>query len=118
MGLFNIFKKKNLGNDLENIAIKGYRKYAKDNECAPTSKTSDEKIIEITREVMTAFTKISEKRNENLPGAYKHFIVIYFLQAFEMIGEKYYREHLEYELDKFLNEGLRDDFKIELNIFN
>ena len=28
-----------------------------------------------------------------------------------MVGEQFYREHLDYEIDKYKREGLRDDYK-------
>jgi hypothetical protein len=124
MGLFDFFKKKKpktISDQVQELGgpliINGYRQLAKINGTAPTSKTSDQKIIEIYQQVGSAFKEASSVRNEHLPAGHMNTIVFKYLQVYEMMGEKMFFEHLKYEVDKYINEGLRDDYKQNLNLF-
>lgn len=99
------------------LIISGYRQLARHQSCAPTSKTSDEKIIEIYKKVGTAFREASKQRGEHIPAGTLNFIVWKFLQMYEMMGEAMLHAHLEYEVNKYLREGLRPDYRQDLKIF-
>jgi hypothetical protein len=124
MGIFNFFKKeeqpKNLLEQIQStvkpIIINGYRRIADENNVAPTSKTSDQKIIEIYQKVGSAFKKASEQRNEHIHAGYINTIVLKFFQVYEMVGDTYLDEHLKYEVDKYLQHGLREDYKKDLKL--
>lgn len=125
MGLFDIFKKKeqpkNLLDQVQALAgpllINGYRRLAAANNTAPTSKTSDQKIMEIYQQVGSAFTEASNQRKEHLPAGQLNTIVFKFFQVYEMMGDKMFYEHLKYEVDKYIQEGLRQDYKQDLKLF-
>lgn len=124
MGLFDGFKKKKPRTLLDQaqelagpLIVNGYRRLAAANGTAPTSKTSDQKIIEIYQQVGSAFREASNERNEHLPAGHMNTIVYKFFQVYEMLGEKMFYEHLKYEVDKYINEGLRADYKQDLKLF-
>lgn len=109
------------------VIIAGFRKLAAHNQCAPTSDTSDEKIIEIYSKVTGAFNDAAKKRGELIRAVYLNGIVMKFLQIYEwrfkkddkppldeQTAEKFLWDHLQYEIDKFLAEGLRPDYRREL----
>jgi len=100
------------------LIVKGYRKIAIQHDCAPTGKTSDEKIIEIHTSVGRAFSQAAERRGERLTALVQNYIVLKFLQVYEMLGEERLQGHLQYEVDKYLAEGLRADYKQELPLFD
>jgi hypothetical protein len=112
------------------IVVSGFRQFASQNRCAPTANTSDEKIIEIYSKVTEAFTAAAEHRGERIPAGCLNRIVMEFLQMYEFrfenegkpgldvrIAEKFLWEHLQYEVKKYLAEGLRPDYKHELPFF-
>ena len=95
----------------------GYRRLAANKGCAPTSKTSDQKIMEIYQKVGTAFRQAANQRGERIPAGVMNFIVWKFLQADETLGDAMVDEHLAYELEKYAREGLRHDYKRDLYLF-
>ena len=125
MGLFNFNKKKEapktMLDRLQDFAfpaiVNGYRRIAVEKNTAPTSKTSDQKIIEIYQLVGTAFREASQKRNEHIPAGQINNIVLNFIIAYEMMGETMVKEHLKYEIEKYLREGLREDYRQDLKVF-
>lgn len=124
MGIFDRFKKKETKTMLDKVQelagpliVNGYRQIASESGLAPTSKTSDQKIMEIYQQVGSAFKEAAKERNELLPAGYMNSIVLKFYQVYEMSGEKFYYEHLKYEIDKYLREGLREDYKRDLKLF-
>ena len=52
------------------LIVKGYRKIGAQLGCAPTAKTTDQKIIEIYTEVGKAFNQAAEQRGEQIPALY------------------------------------------------
>lgn len=84
---------------------------------APSSKTSDEKIIEIYQKVGTAFRQVATQRSEIISAGVLNNIVLKFFQIYEGYGQEMFDSHLNYELSKYQNEGLRPDYKIEINLF-
>lgn len=124
MGFFDIFKKKRPKTVLDKaqelagpVIVNGYRQLAAANGSAPSAKTSDQKIIEIYQQVGSAFREASKERNEYLPAGYMNTIVFNFFQVYEMMGDTMFYEHLKYEVDKYINEGLRDDYKQDMKLF-
>ncbi len=120
MGIFNFFKKKEsktaLG-QVHDFAIKGFRNLAIINSCAPSSKTTDQEMIKIMTEVGQAFRAASEQRGERIVAGNMFMIIFTFFQFYEQLGEEFYTEHLTYEIDKYLVEGLREDYKKDLKLF-
>jgi hypothetical protein len=100
------------------IIIAGYREIARQAECAPSSKTSDDEIVEIYQIVATAFHEVAEIRGERLSAGIKNAIVLKFLQLKESdVSVDFFAEHLKYELNRYRTSGLRDDYKREINLF-
>jgi hypothetical protein len=120
MGLFDFFKKKESQTALDQVnefAIKGFRNLANINNCAPSSKISDEEMIKIMTEVGQAFRAASIQREERIVAGNMFMIIFTFFQFYEQLGEEFYAEHLRYEIDKYLVEGLREDYKKDLKLF-
>jgi hypothetical protein len=90
------------------------------NNCPPTAKTSDQKILEIYSLINTAFQEAARRRGEQIPipAELINRIVSGFLQMYEKMGESFMREHLRYEIDKYMREGLRPDYKRPLPFFS
>lgn len=99
------------------LVINGYRQISKKLNIAPTSKTSDEKIIEIYQKVVSSFKDASKIRNEHIPAVYLNYIVLKFFQIYEKMPKDFFDEHLVYEIDKYIKSGLRSDYKVELKLF-
>lgn len=121
MGLLDIFKKKNnLAEYLTltgKVVVNGYRAMAKANNSSPSLKMSDQKILEIYQQVGSAFRKVAHERGEILPAGHLNSIIYQFYQIYEMTGQDFYYDHLKYEIDKYIREGLRQDYKRDLNLF-
>jgi hypothetical protein len=96
--------------------VYGYRKIAAERGCAPTSKTSDAEILDIYKRVLTAFRAAAEKRGERIPAGNLNFMAWKFFLVKEKFGEEFMQEHLNYEVDKYVSEGLRSDYQQELNL--
>lgn len=123
MSIFDFFKSKKPKNLLEEfestalpLVVHGYREIAKRGNIAPTSKTSDQEIINIYQKVGSAFFEAAKKRNERIPALYLNGIALKFIQIHEM-SEEFFYEHLKYEINNYLANGLRDDYKRELKLF-
>jgi hypothetical protein len=100
------------------VIVSGYRRIGAQLGCAPTPKTTDQKIFEIYTKVGTAFHEAAERRGEHIPTLYLNNIVLGFLKLYEMVGDQFLQEHLQYEVDKYLAEGLRPDYKQELGLID
>lgn len=97
------------------IIINGFRSAAVKRNIVLTSKTSDEKIIELYHQVGIAFIEASKKRKMYLPGKQINSIVLEFLQVFEEKGEVIFNEYLSTEVAKYINEGLRQEYRKDLD---
>jgi hypothetical protein len=124
MGIFSVFKKKkpqSMYDRLHEVAdpfiISKFRQLGAANNCAPTSKTSDQKILEIYQQVGSAFREASKTRNEYLPAGYMNTIIFKFYKVYEFSGEPFFTEHLKYEVGKYIQSGLREDYKFDLKLF-
>lgn len=100
------------------LLVKGYRRIAAQYGCAPTASTTDHKIIEIYSTVGKAFQEAAERRGEHIPALFKNHIALKFFQVYELSGDEFMREHLQYEVSKYLAEGLRQDYQRDLPLFD
>jgi len=100
------------------LIVKGYRKIAAKHGCAPTAKTTDQQIVEIHTLVSTAFNQAAKQRGEKIPALIDNYITLKMFQVFEMLGEQGFQNHLQYEVEKYLGEGLRPDYKQEVALFD
>lgn len=96
--------------------IYGYRRIAKERGCAPTQKTSDDKIIEIYSKVLSSFQKAAATKNERIPAIYLNTIALKFFQVYELAGDAFFDEHLDYEINLYKTSGLRDDYKQDIKL--
>ena len=96
------------------LIVSAYRRIAAQEGCAPTAKTTDQKIVEIYAIVGAAFHEAAGRRGERIPALYLNTIVLKFLQVYEMMGEQMLVQHLRYEVDKYLDSGLRPEYMQEL----
>jgi len=115
-------KKRTMLDDVQEVGgkliIQGYRRIAAQHGCAPTSKTTDQKIVQIYSTVGTAFHQAEKQRGEHIPTPYLNTIALKFLQVYEMGGDQFMEGHLKYEVEKYLVEGLRPDYKQALNLID
>lgn len=102
---------------LNTSLVKRLRNIGEYNNTAPTDKTSDEKVIEIYTLICTSFRKASLERQERIPANNLNTIAIKFFKVYEDFGENFMQDHLKYEVDKYLKEGLRSDYQRELPLF-
>jgi hypothetical protein len=102
---------------LNESLIKRLREIGKYNNTAPTDKTSDEKVIEIYQLICSSFRNASTKRNERIPADNLNTIAMKFFNVYEEFGENFMQDHLKYELDKYLKEGLRPEYKKGISFF-
>ena len=97
--------------------VKRLRSIGEYNNTAPTSITTDEKIIEIYKLICSSFREQSKIRNEHIKANCLNTIALKFFNVYEQFGEDFMKEHLEYELKKYANEGLRPEYKKEISLF-
>lgn len=90
---------------------------AKANSIPPTSKTNDEDILRINSEIINAYRAVEGQRNETIPAKSLFAISFHFMQVYETQDQKFYDEHLDYEIAKYLEVGLRDYQKEGINLF-
>jgi hypothetical protein len=103
------------------LVVSGYRRVAAERGCAPGPGISDAEIIQIYQEVGTAFQGAARAQGEILPDAIVNNIVLFFLQKYQMFGQtnrQFFIEHVAYEVHKYKKEGLREDYRKELNLFD
>lgn len=113
MGFFDIFRKKERTayDVLKDNTIKLFRITAQSNNFQQVNSLSDEKIMNIAQEVMSTFKNAAEKKGEIIPGGYLLTIAMKFIIVYATTSEVFYKEHLNYEINKYINEGLREDYK-------
>ena len=66
---------------------------------------------------MGIYKEASNERNETIKAESLFAIVFHFLVVYATRGEKFYSEHMDYEMDKYLKEGLRDYQNEGLRLF-
>ena len=97
--------------------VKRLRNIGEYNNTAPTEKTSDKKIIEIYTLICSSFRKASSEKQERIPADNLNTIAMKFFKVYEEFGENFMQEHLEYELKKYKNEGLRPEYQRGISLF-
>ncbi|MDD3878064.1 MAG: hypothetical protein PHT69_15705 [Bacteroidales bacterium] len=125
MGFFNFFKQKTKYEKLLSMVgpmlVEAYRNIAKERGLAPTSKTSDKKIIEIYLSVEAAFKNAASQRNETLGQENINYIAFFFYQVYEGyegdLCDVLFQNQLDYEIKKYIKEGLPKRFQQELVLF-
>ena len=102
---------------LNTSLVKRLREVGDYNNTAPTENISDEKIIEIYTLICSSFRKASSEKQERIPANNLNTIAMKFFKVYEEFGEDFMQEHLEYELKKYANEGLRPEYKKGISLF-
>ena len=101
---------------VHDAVIQGYRRIGRETGTAPTSQTSDAEILEIYSLVLTSFKEAAAKRGEHIPAVNLNTIAWKFFVTKEIVGKEFMEEHLRYEVQKYLEEGLREDYRQELKL--
>ncbi len=65
----------------------------------------------------STFRKASSQKQERIPADNLNTIAMKFFKVYEEFGESIIKEHLEYELDKYLKEGLRPEYQRAISLF-
>ncbi len=107
----------NIEDKLNESLVRRLRSIGEYNNTAPSSKTSDEKIIEIYSLICSSFRDQAELRKEHIKANCLNTIAFKFFKVYEEFGEVFMKEHLEYELKKYAREGLRIDYQKEISLF-
>ena len=97
--------------------VKRLRNIGENNNTSPTENISDAKVIEIYTLICFSFRKASLDRQERIHANNLNTIAMKFFKVYEEFGEDFMKEHLEYELQKYKNEGLRTEYQLELSLF-
>ena len=97
--------------------VKRLRSIGEHNNTSPTENISDEKIIEIYTLICSSFRKASSEKQERIPANNLNTIAMKFFKVYEEFGEDFMQEHLEYELKKYANEGLRPEYQRGISLF-
>jgi hypothetical protein len=89
---------------------------------APSYLTTDWKILDIYRRVLTAYQKAASKRQEIIPAKTLNFIAFCHMQKYELEvfisnnsngiekGDKVQKEHLKSELQQYMQHGLNPKY--------
>ncbi len=109
---------------MSKMIVDAYRSLGTKQGHAPTSITTDQKIIEIYRKVNIAFKEASKKRGEQIPAPVLNFLVWQFFQVYESLGkgnsdlgDLMLDSHLEYETQTYLESGLKPEQRQELKLY-
>lgn len=94
---------------LRELLVPHYRELGAALGCAPTAKTSDDRIMEIFDLVTMGFNMASKKRGERIPASVLDRLVFNFMGVYESLPEELANERLRYELARYLRDGLRLD---------
>lgn len=68
---------------------------------------SNEKIIEIVKTVMDAFKQAADSKGEEISANYLVKVSSELLCVYDMMGQDFFLENLNYEIKKYLTDGLR-----------
>lgn len=106
--MFGLFRKKQRTalDELNDVTVKMYRPLLVNNK-----KISDEKILEIVQTTMRGFTQAAESKGEEISGKVLTTISAKFIVVYDMSGQEFFLEHLKYEINKYLTEGLRPEYQ-------
>ena len=67
----------------------------------------------LLQKVIFEFQEAAKLRNEELPQYVLENILLKFMKVYEIQGKDFCKSHLSYEIDKYIREGLREDYKIK-----
>lgn len=104
---------KSLFDQLNDTTVKLFRDIA-DTSNTPIDELSDTQILEIMKEVTTAFRTASDYIDEHIQGGYLLTITMHHILTYSTYGELFYYKHLDYEVDNYIKNGLRDSYKKNL----
>lgn len=107
-------KKRTLYDEFQDSTVELFRSIHGADNLSLIENISDEVIFKISQEVIVAFKKAAEEKGERIAGGHLLTIAMYFLSAYAEFGEDWCSDHLKYEIDKYLTEGLREDYKQNL----
>lgn len=66
---------------------------------------------DLLKTVLKEFASIAEERGEEISGRALKEIGIKFLALYQMSGPDFTKEHLRYELQRYRQHGLREEYK-------
>lgn len=95
--------------EVHDVVVAGFRLAAKEYSIAPSAKTSDDEILQIYSLTLNAWRDASKLRNEQIPVTFINYIALQFMQAYENMGQKIFASQFEYELQRYIDNGLRQD---------
>jgi hypothetical protein len=106
--MFGFFRKKQrtVLDELNDVTVSMYRPLLVNNK-----KISDEKILEIVQTTMRAFTQAADSKGEEISGKVLVNISAKFIRVYDKFGQERFLEHLKYEINKYLTDGLRPDYQ-------
>jgi hypothetical protein len=82
------------------------------------AKLNDQKILAIVKMVRSAFRKAAAQKDFScIPEVYIVTICLKFMKVYVLSGEDFMQKHLQYEIDLYMKSGLRDDYAINLELF-
>lgn len=126
MGFFNFFKKEDKTQEInvdqfkesiDRVLIDGYRNIGQPDSLSPISNLHDEQILKINNEIMGIYKEASSERSETIKAESLFAIVFHFLVVYATRGDKFYYEHIDYEIEKYLKEGPRGYQNEGLSLF-
>ena len=105
--MFGIFKKnkpRTALDEVNSITAKMFRPLVNEKDL------SDENILQIVQLVMTSFKSAAENRGESISGASLMKIAAKFVKVYDISTPEFFEEHLQYEINLYVAQGLRDDY--------
>jgi hypothetical protein len=100
--------------EAERELIDGFRSALSAHENA---QLDDQKILAIVKIVRSAFKKAAGQKVTYIPEVYIVTICLKFMKVYVLSGEDFMQKHLQYEIDLYMKSGLRDDYAINLELF-
>lgn len=71
---------------------------------------TDKEIVYISQSIFYYFPQVAKNRGERVDSNILFSIAESFMYKYQMTGNDFYLKQLQYELDKYMNEGLRNDY--------
>lgn len=71
---------------------------------------TDKEIVYISQSIFYYFPQVAKNRGERIDSNILFSIAESFMYKYQMTGNDFYLKQLQYELDKYMNEGLRNDY--------
>jgi hypothetical protein len=103
------------------LAVSIFRNIYDQQQMGPSPEMSDALILDIYRQVGCAFREVGKERGEFVESAVINVIVLKFFEVYRQSKElarnpempdryDFFKDHLEYEIEKYRREGLRADY--------